>query len=193
MIRKKTSLRAAQRDLQLLRLLASLANVPTLDSLRTRQRRSLERQTKRAIFDWEALVYGHAVIHSTLNTLLQEREPQSASKGVNMEELEKRITGKGVSVFLTADNKPMWSRNQDALPETLLVEFRSVIRRDPFPFRRCEARECSTIFVLREQREKYCSARCRTRGDETRHHKKNAYLRTYMAQRRAAARNRPSS
>ncbi len=179
---------ATQREVHILRLLASLANIPALDSLQARQKHALKRHAERGDFDWEALVYGHALIHSMLNALVQEREQHGNSETVSMEPLEEQITGKGISLFVTAYNKPMWGKTEDALPEALLVEFRTVLGRDPFPFRRCIARQCGMIFVPQEPRQKYCSVRCRTRGDETRHRKKNAYLRTYMAQRRKAAR-----
>ena len=65
----------------------------------------------------------------------------------------------------------------------LLFDLEQVIRRPPFPFRRCAV--CRNVFV-RIKRQQYCSRQCATKQAESTRSKeeRRTYMRDYMAKRR---------
>ncbi|HEV8717474.1 MAG TPA: hypothetical protein VGX03_32215, partial [Candidatus Binatia bacterium] len=66
----------------------------------------------------------------------------------------------------------------------LLFDLAQLIRRSPFPFRRCAFSPCGRIFV-RKKRQRYCCRVCTGRGNEAaRKGKRRQYMREFMEKKR---------
>jgi hypothetical protein len=199
------------RFVEITEFFAKLASLESLRSLREGERLLLEEDARRLLYSWMGDLTPVVVTRrAPRRELWDERKPTSVSiKGRASAIFLKDVHAIARSwltplvdaqqVFPDPDKLPaaIWAVRDGVFlqgwqsdparrgPEGVLIStFR---HRKFFPYGRCAT--CGKIFAKRVKRQKYCSSNCTYLGSESsRKEKKRAYMKKYMATRRARER-----